>query len=109
MWLRIAEKTEGFLFITALLGKYQLHQKSVSSAKDMSIPARYAVESFIDTLEPAQKRRLEANLLYTKGRSEFLRKNMHAAKRHLLISVRYAKIELKLKSLLLLLVLHATR
>lgn len=109
MWLRIAQITDGFLYLPQVLGYYQVHDKSVSKLKDMSIPARSAVKYFSERLSSSERRRLEANILYTKGRFEFLSRNRPLAKKYLLISLRYAKAELRLKSLALLVMLYASK
>lgn len=96
-WLRIAQLTDGFRYISKRLGFYQLHKQGISQ-KDMSVPAQYAVAEFIEFLTPRQKNRFEGNLRYTKGRFEYLAGNIADAKPNLLYSLRYGRLSVKLKS-----------
>ena len=102
-WLRIAQLTNKFRYVSKKLGFYQLHNQGVSQ-KDMSIPVQYAVADFIDFLNPAQKNKFLANLRYTKGRFECLAGNTATAKKNLLFSLRYGRLSVKLKSAIMLII-----
>lgn len=54
-WLRIAQLTEGFKYVSKQLGFYQLHAQSISR-KDMAAPIHHAVAEFVDFLSPLQKK-----------------------------------------------------
>lgn len=101
-WLRIAQLTDGFRYVSKRLGFYELHHQGISSQKDMSVPAQHAVAEFIDLLSPQQKNKLVANLRYTKGRFDYLAGNTAIAKHGLLFSLRYGRISIKLKSVMML-------
>lgn len=100
-WLRIAQLTDGFRYVSKQLGFYQLHNQGVSR-KDMSVPAQHAAAEFIDLLSPQQKNKFLANLKYTKGRFDYLSGNSAIAKQNLLFSLRHGRISVKLKSALML-------
>ena len=100
-WLRIAQLTNKFKYVSKKLGFYQLHNQGISQ-KDMSIPVQHAVADFIDFLNPAQKNKFLANLKYTKGRFEYLAGNTAIAKQNLLFSLRHGQLSVKLKSAMML-------
>jgi glycosyltransferase involved in cell wall biosynthesis len=102
-WLRIARLTNKFRYVSKKLGFYQLHDQGISR-KDMSIPHQHAVADFIDFLSPAQKNNVLANLRYTKGRFEYLAGNTTIAKQNLLFSLRYGRVQVKLKSAVMLII-----
>lgn len=98
-WLRIAEIGSGFRYVPKQLGFYQLHSQGTSSSKDMSVPARNAVKEFVHFLSVAQRERLEANLRYTSARYYYLTGYHVCAKADLLFSLRYSKLNLRIKLL----------
>lgn len=100
-WLRIAQLTDGFRYVSKKLGFYRLHNQGISR-KDMSLPAQHAVEEFVNLLSPQQKNKFEAHLRYTKGRVEFLEGNTHIARQNLLFSLRHGRTSIKLKSAIML-------
>jgi glycosyltransferase involved in cell wall biosynthesis len=87
MWLRIAQLTDGFKYVSKRLGFYQLHNQGISSRKDMSVPSQHAAAEFIPLLIPQQKKRFEANLSYTRGRFNYLAGNYMSAKKNLIICI----------------------
>lgn len=100
-WLRIAQLTNRFKYVSKQLGSYRLHNQGISR-KDMSVSAQHAVDEFIDLLSPQQKDKLEVHLRYTKGRFEYLAGNTAIAKQNLLFSLRHGQLSVKLKSALML-------
>ena len=102
-WLRIAQLTNKFRYVPKKLGFYQLHDQGISR-KDMSIPHQHAVADFIDFLSPVQKNKFLANLRYTKGRFEYLAGNTNIAKQNLLFCLRYGRLQVKLKSAIMLII-----
>lgn len=102
-WLRIAQLTNKFRYVSKKLGFYQLHNQGVSR-KDMSIPEQNAVSDFIEFLSPGQKNKFLANLRYGKGRFEYLAGNTVSAKQNLLFSLRYGRQQVKLKSAIMLII-----
>lgn len=107
-WLRIAQVTKKFKYVSKRLGFYQLHNQGISQ-KDMSIPVKYAVADFIYILNTAQKNKFLANLKYTKGRFEYLAGNTAIAKQNLHFSLRHGQISVKLKSVMMLINVIAMR
>jgi glycosyltransferase involved in cell wall biosynthesis len=83
-WLRIAQLTDGFRYVSKRLGFYQLHNQG-SSRKDMSVSVRHAAAEFIDLLSSQQKNKFEASLRYTVGRFNYLAGNYIEAKKELLL------------------------
>lgn len=96
-WLRIAQLTEKFRYVSKRLGFYQLHNQGISSRVDMSVPAQHAVVGFIDLLSMEQKNKYEANICYKRGRFNYLGGSYKAAKCDLLFALRYGKLSLKPK------------
>ena len=66
-WLRISEITENFHHIEKFLGYYRLHDQSISHTANYQ-PPREAIAQFLPRLSERQRRQIEANLFYTKGR-----------------------------------------
>jgi len=87
-WLRIAQLTDKFLYLPSRLGYYFIHEQGMSQ-KDMSIPARHAVDEFIPVLNASQRLRLEANFRYTTGRFNYLAGNYSDIKENLLFAMKH--------------------
>jgi glycosyltransferase involved in cell wall biosynthesis len=86
-WLRIAQLTDQFLYLPRRLGYYFIHDQGMSQ-KDMSIPARHAVDEFISMLSASQRLKLEANFRYTTGRFNYLAGNYSDTKDDLLFAMK---------------------
>ena len=100
-WLRVAQLTDGFIYVSKRLGFYQLHSQGISQ-KNMSAPANHAVAEFIGLLNPQQKNKFVAHLKYTNGRFNYLAGNTDIAKQNLLFSMKHGQLSVKLKSALML-------
>jgi glycosyltransferase involved in cell wall biosynthesis len=87
-WLRIAQLTDQFLYLPRRLGYYFIHDQGMSQ-KDMSIPARHAVDEFISMLSASQRLKLEANFRYTTGRFNYLAGNYSDIKEDLLFAMKH--------------------
>jgi glycosyltransferase involved in cell wall biosynthesis len=96
-WLRIAQVTDRFQYISKRLGYYKIHSKGISQ-KNMSIPMRHAVTDFLMLLNSKQRNKLDANIGYENGRFSFLHGNYAEAKNSLIKSLRYGPLLVKLKS-----------
>jgi glycosyltransferase involved in cell wall biosynthesis len=96
-WLRVAQLTNQFKHIPEALGFYQVHDKGISSRRDMSVSTKHAVSEFIDFLSPQQRCKFEANLCYTRGRFNYRTENYRAAKRDLLVALMHGNFSLKPK------------
>ena len=107
-WLRIAQLTDRFRFVSMQLGFYQLHKDAISLQKDMSEPVLHAVGEFLNLLSLEQKIKVEAELKYIKGRFEYLAGNTIYAKKNLLFSFLYGRIFIKIKSIVMLINLYCS-
>jgi hypothetical protein len=96
-WLRIAQLTDGFRYVSKQLGFYQLHNQGISR-KDMSVPIQHAVAEFIDFLSPYQKNKFLVNLTYTKARFDYLANNYVSAKKKLRICILNGPRKVKIKA-----------
>lgn len=107
-WLRIAQLTNQFVYLSHKLGYYLIHNQSISK-KDMSVPTRRAVNEFLHMLNGQQKIKLEANFRYTSGRFNYLIGNDVVAKDDLWFSLKYCKITIKFKIMWMILMLGLLR
>lgn len=103
-WLRVARITNQFKYLDKNLGYILIHDNNTSK-KDMSIPQREAVLEFINMFSPQQKINLEVKLRYMSG-NYFLSKNKIAtAKKKFIFVLKNGYINLKIRSLLKLLII----
>lgn len=107
-WLRIAKLTNQFVYLPRKLGYYLIHNQSISK-KDMSVPARRAVNEFLHMLNGQQKIKLEANFRYTSGRFNYVIGNDAVAKDDLWFSLKYCKTTIKFKILWMIVMLGLMR
>jgi glycosyltransferase involved in cell wall biosynthesis len=104
IWLRIAKLTDRFSFERANLGYYLLSMQS-ASRKDMSRPIRQVQTAHAQYLLPKERERMDANAAYTAGRYAWSRGELTYARLELLKSLRYGRADVRLKSLITLLML----
>ena len=97
LWLRIARRSDRFIYIPALLGTYLEHGTGMSQ-KDMSLVHAAATEEFVSELSPAQLRRRDAYIAYIRGRHQFQRGEFRDASDALRIAVRDGSPELRVKA-----------
>ncbi|WP_341880160.1 glycosyltransferase [Synechococcus sp. UW140] len=107
-WLRIAQVTEQFYYISQSLGFYLSHSQNMSG-KDMSLPRRYAVSAFVNILTHHQLLRLEASLRYTSGRFNYISHFNKLAIEDLLIALNHSPLRIKFKILFMLIRLFVFR
>jgi glycosyltransferase involved in cell wall biosynthesis len=100
-WLRIAQFTEQFVYLPRRLGYYLIHNQNASQ-KDMSVPDRWAVSEFVPNLSTQQKLKLEANLIYTKGRFNYLEGNYVESKEDLWFTLRNGNLVARIKAVMML-------
>ena len=98
-WLRIAQITNKFKYLKKKLGYNLIHDGSVSK-KDMSISQREAVADFMNLLSNQQKLNLEVKLRYIQASHNYLNNNNNEAKKNFLFLLRNGFINLRLRSLL---------
>ena len=71
----------------------------------MSIPQRLAVKDFLHLFNKKQKLNLEIKLRYISGRYNYLNNNHKKAKNDFMFVIRYGEINLKLRSLLMIILI----
>lgn len=103
-WLKISRVTNQFVYLPKQLGFYTNHNDSMSR-KDMSKPSRYAVKSFLHTLNGSEKNITEANLKYSSGRYNYLNGNTKVARNEFIFTLRNGLFYLKVKSFIMLLII----
>ncbi len=104
-WLRIATLTDRFSFVRANLGYYLFSMQS-ASRKDMSLPIRQVHAAHAKHLLPEALEHMDANAAYTAGRYAWCRGDLTRARLELLKSLRQGRADVRLKSLLTLLMLR---
>lgn len=103
-WLRIAKLTDRFYFERANLGYYLLSMQS-ASRKDMSLPIRQVQAAHAHHLLPKERERMDANAAYTAGRYAWSKGELTYARLELLKSLRRGRADIRLKSMVTLLML----
>lgn len=103
-WLRIASLTDQYIYLPKTLGYYLIHDQSISK-KDMSLPTRNATKEFLGYLTEAQRLKQEALFRYISGRFCYLNNNFKKSKKDLLFALRNGNIQLKIKSLLMIIII----
>ncbi len=99
-WLRIAQHTDKFKYVSKTLGFYQLSKNS-ASRKNMWISARCAVAEFLHYLTPKQKKILDARFKYREGRFNYLSGNYRKAEKAFYYAILNGTMTIKLKSILM--------
>lgn len=103
-WLRLAQITDGFVYVPESMGFYTVHDSGMSR-KDMSIPMKHATIGFIDVLNSNQLKNYESVLKYAEGRFLYSNKHFDKAGCKLRFCAKYGNREIKLKSLYMLLMI----
>lgn len=104
-WLRISEKTDGFLRVNESLGYYCVHENNYS-LKDMSGAIDIACESYICLLSEKQKKRRMSSAEYMKGKVKYLGYEYKVAVIHYIFSFQYGEPEIVFKSLYMILLCY---
>lgn len=104
-WLRIAQITDQFLYVNKKLSYYLFHNNNTQKKRDMSIPQKLAVKDFLHLFNKQQKLNLEIKLKYISGRYNYLNNNYEKAKNDFMFVIRNGVINLKLRSLLMIILL----
>ena len=104
-WLRIAEITDEFLYVPKILGEY-LHQEESMSQKSInhSISFKFATNDFLHCLNNENFKRYKAWENYFNGRFLFLSEEWRVAKTKLFHSMRFGNLEIKIKSLYMIMI-----
>jgi glycosyltransferase involved in cell wall biosynthesis len=77
-WLRLAQITDGFVYLPRSLGYYLLHNQAASQ-KNMSYAYKSAILGFTDVLNDAQRKIIASNIAYMSGRYNYLNKEYDSA------------------------------
>ena len=103
-WLRLANITERFHFIPELLGFYH-YGPSSASRKDMSVPMRAVYASYSEQMSRNDRSAMDANAAYAAGSFAYQANRFAVALMELQKSCLHGRLELRIKSLILLLCL----
>jgi len=98
-WLRVAQITNKFKYLNNRLGYYLVHGNSAQK-RDLSIPHREAIIEFMMLFSSKQKLNLEVKLKYMSGNHSILINNYIKAKSDFFFVLKNGGINLKLRSLL---------
>ena len=107
-WLRIAQVTNNFKYINKRLGYFLIHEGSTQKKKNLSIPQREAVSSFMYLLDRKEKLNLEVKLKYMSGCYNASINNKDEAKKDFMFVFKNSKLTLRFKSLLKIIILIFT-
>ncbi len=107
-WLRIAKLTERFHFVRESLGFYLFSMQS-ASRKDMSLPMREVYATHAHHLATEDRERMQANAAYAAGRHASREGDQARARTELYKALRWGRADLRLKSMLTLLMLQFRR
>ncbi len=100
-WIRFARITDRFIFIPDNLGFYYFSPNS-ASRKDMSLPMRAVYAAYLDQIPRNYRNRMDANAAYAAGRYAYQVNGLGVALTELLNSFLHGRLELKIRSLMLL-------
>ena len=68
----------------------------------MSLPMSHAISDFVDLLSQKQRYKVDAELSYIRGRFNYLSGNYVDARKYLRGALKYSKLSIKLKAVLML-------
>lgn len=77
-WIRLAQITDGFVYLPRSLGYYLLHNQAASQ-KNMSYAYKSAILGFTDVLNDAQRKIIASNIAYMSGRYNYLNEDYDSA------------------------------
>ena len=100
-WIRLAGITERFLFIPDSLGFYHFGPGS-ASRKDMSLPMRAVYAAYSVQMSRNDRTCMDANAAYAAGSFAYQANRLGVALMELQKSFLYGRLELKIRSLILL-------
>ncbi len=100
-WIRLAKITERFHFIPNYLGFYHISSTGASN-RDMSLPMRAIYKAHSEYISRNDRRIMDANAAYAAGRFAYQAHQYNVAKFELKKSFLHGRLQLKIRSLLLL-------
>ncbi|MDO8344184.1 MAG: glycosyltransferase [Cellvibrio sp.] len=100
-WLRIAEVTDAFLYVSQCLGYYMDHSQGISR-RDMSLSYSCAVANFVDHLNEIQRNSLRNTILYMSGRYHYLNNEYIKANDELKCCLKNANGRIRLRAIFML-------
>ena len=98
-WLRIAEITDKFKYINKTLGFYLIHKASAQK-RNLSIPHREAVASFMELFNDKERLNLEVKLRYMSGNFNTSKNDFVHAKKDFIFTLKNGDINFKIRSLI---------
>ncbi len=98
-WLKIAEISDGFLYINQALGTYMLHQKGMSN-RNMMEPLKCAVSNFTHIFSQKEKSMFECIAAYESGKYSHEHYDFENAIINFYFCVKNATKILKVKSMI---------
>jgi hypothetical protein len=101
IWLKIANITNNFVYLSEFLGFYEFHENGISR-KDMSECYRHAIEEFINLAPNSNHKSIVANTFYMKAKYYTNHKKFDEAFDEAKKSFKNGIPEIKIKSLYLL-------
>jgi len=107
-WLKIAEKSENFLYIQKVLGEYFIGENNFSN-KNMSLCSKSASIAFTKYLNDKQLIKYNAWVAYTSGRYKYVNKDYYYAVKPLLVSAKSASFRLKIRSVYMLISIYLNK
>ena len=93
------------LYVNKKLSYYLFHSGNTQKKRDMSIPQKLAVKDFLHLFNKQHKLNLEVKLRYISGRYNYLNDNYEKAKNDFMFVLRNGGINLKLRSLLMIILI----
>lgn len=96
-WLKIAEISEGFLYVNQKLGTYMLHKKGMSN-RNMMPPLRCAVSKFTHFYSKKEKRFFDCITAYESGKYSHEHNDYCNAIMNFYFCIKNASLTLRVKS-----------
>lgn len=106
LWIKVSKKTEKFCFINEVLGFYQYNLDGASRKKNMSYSTMNAVKYFYFSLNKKEINYSRARIIYLGAKYFYNKKKYDKCLKKLFISLKYGKFNIKLKSLLLIILIR---
>ena len=100
-WLRIAQVTEKFIHVPKILGAYRLHEGNIGHLNNFQYLSS-ALSAHLNKLDSSQLRRYQSLYTYQIARDLYKKKFFRESTVPLIFSLKYARISLSFKALIML-------
>lgn len=104
-WLRIAEISEGFLYINRVLGFYMIHQQGISN-RDMTLPWKCAVSNFIHLFSKDERNAFDCITAYESGKYSYIHYDYESAIKNFNFCIKNARLNIRTKAVFRLIFSH---